>query len=67
MPSKLIVNITYNIIGFLNYLSKKLESNLWGYKWCSKCKGDGKFPNSGMWEQPDGYKICPKCYGHRWE
>ena len=66
MPSRLRIDITYGMIRLLEKLQRWMESSLWGYEWCKKCRGDGKFPNSGMWVQPDGYKICPKCRGHRW-
>lgn len=67
MPNKYRVGFIYWVLKVLNKFSMWLESSLWGYKWCKLCGGDGKYPNSGMWEQPDGYKICPRCRGHRWE
>lgn len=67
MPSPIVVIAVYKIIKFFNWLSHKLESGLWGYKFCKKCEGRGLYPSSGMWDQPDGYGICPRCRGFRWD
>lgn len=67
MPPKWYVDFRYALVNFFRWLSKTIEKDTWGYEWCSKCRGDGIYPVSGMWVQPDGWKICPDCRGNRWQ
>lgn len=62
-----LIKIGYKFIDHWYKSAKDLERGLWGYEWCKKCDGERVYPKSGIWDQPDGWVLCPRCQGHRWE
>ena len=65
-PNKHRVKFIYWFCTQLTRFAMYLESSLWGYSWCKTCKGCKVYPNSGYYSQPDGWRLCPDCRGHRW-
>lgn len=63
---RLKINIYYFFVRLFSKLSKFIERKCWNYEWCHTCHGEGLYPNSGSWLQPDGFRLCPDCFGDKW-
>jgi len=67
LRNKYTIAFVYWLIRILNKFSRFIEAKIWGFEWCKLCCGESIYPLSGIWIQPDGYMLCPRCLGDRWE